>query len=96
MIKKYDFLLLYSETILIFKPICVYEILIYTLYSIYFVAGFHFHLAATINAETDIPLVPSINSVSEQNFVIHWLNNKEMFFTSEAENILLEVYFLCL
>ncbi|KAB7507520.1 DmX-like protein 1, partial [Armadillidium nasatum] len=31
--------------------------------------GFHFHLAATVNAETDIPLVPRINGLSEQNFV---------------------------
>ncbi|XP_050731976.1 dmX-like protein 2 isoform X2 [Eriocheir sinensis] len=65
--------------------------------------GFQFHLAASINAETDIPLVPSlgggvggvgggVGSVEgEQGFVIHWLNNKEMHFTSEAENILLEL-----
>ncbi|XP_042889042.1 dmX-like protein 2 isoform X6 [Penaeus japonicus] len=58
--------------------------------------GFQFHLAASINAETDIPLVPSISGIStngesEQSFVIHWLNNKEMHFTSEAENILLEI-----
>ncbi|XP_069954424.1 dmX-like protein 2 isoform X5 [Cherax quadricarinatus] len=60
------------------------------------VPGFQFHLAASINAETDIPLVPSISGVTttgeaEQSFVIHWLNNKEMHFTSEAENILLEI-----
>ena len=53
-------------------------------------------MAASINAETDIPLVPSLSGITtcgdaEQNFVIHWLNNKEMHFTSEAENILLEV-----
>lgn len=64
--------------------------------------GFQFHLAASINAETDIPLVPSISgggalgggsgsAETEQSFVIHWLNNKEMHFTAEAENILLEV-----
>ncbi|KAF2367901.1 RAVE complex protein Rav1 C-terminal [Trinorchestia longiramus] len=62
--------------------------------------GFHFHLAASINAATDIPLVPSLSSSSlpgggsdesEHNFVLHWLNNKEMHFTQEAENILLEV-----
>ncbi|XP_018017231.1 dmX-like protein 2 isoform X2 [Hyalella azteca] len=61
--------------------------------------GFHFHLAASINAATDIPLVPSLSSSqpgggtddSEHNFVLHWLNNKEMHFTQEAENLLLEV-----
>ncbi|XP_076053753.1 rabconnectin-3 alpha isoform X2 [Oratosquilla oratoria] len=58
--------------------------------------GFHFHLAASINAETDIPLVPSISGTTgagdtEQNFVLHWLNNKEMHFSTEAENILLEI-----
>ena len=61
--------------------------------------GFHFHLAASINAATDIPLVPSLApggtsgnpDDSEHNFVLHWLNNKEMYFTQEAENILLEV-----
>lgn len=61
--------------------------------------GFHFHLAASINAATDIPLVPSLvpggstgsPDETEHNFVLHWLNNKEMHFTREAENMLLEV-----
>ena len=61
--------------------------------------GFHFHLSAAINAETDIPLVPSlsvnnpneIDSKSYPNFVIHWLNNKEMVFTQSAERILQEI-----
>ncbi|CAM1299293.1 DMXL1 (predicted), partial [Pycnogonum litorale] len=51
--------------------------------------GFHFHLSASINAETDIPLVPSLNCVSnEPNFILHWLNNKELEFTLSAEKLL--------
>ena len=65
--------------------------------------GLHFHLSGTINALTDIPLVPSLNgqvkSGSDQtgpsgddktkhNFVLHWLNNKEMEFTVQAEKIM--------
>ena len=58
--------------------------------------GLHFHLAAAINAETDIPLVPSISSVqmndhTKPNFVMHWLNNKEMTFTRAAEKLLHDV-----
>lgn len=51
----------------------------------------HFHIAASINAETDIPLVPSMQSNDpsfQPNFVLHWLNNKEMYFTMQAENLL--------
>ncbi|CAG0916295.1 unnamed protein product [Notodromas monacha] len=57
----------------------------------------HFHLAGSINAETDIPLVPSMkgnpntDSGKEPEFVVHWLNNKEMHFTAEAESILLDL-----
>lgn len=53
--------------------------------------GLHFHLAASINAETDIPLVPSMQSndpSNQPNFILHWLNNKEMHFTMQAEAIL--------
>lgn len=56
--------------------------------------GMHFHLAASINAETDIPLVPSMQSTeasNQNNFVLHWLNNKEMDFTIQAEAILQEL-----
>ncbi|XP_055700241.1 dmX-like protein 2 isoform X2 [Phlebotomus papatasi] len=56
--------------------------------------GLHFHLAASINAETDIPLVPSMqtNDPSTQpNFILHWLNNKEMHFSLQAESILQEM-----
>ena len=59
--------------------------------------GLHFHLAGTINAATDIPLVPSMATPSTlnigdsnevggnggnqrgHNFVIHWMNNKEIY-----------------
>lgn len=56
--------------------------------------GLHFHLAASINAETDIPLVPSLitgDPDREPNFILHWLNNKEMHFSLQAENILQEL-----
>ncbi|XP_022241502.1 dmX-like protein 2 isoform X2 [Limulus polyphemus] len=56
--------------------------------------GLHFHLAASINAETDIPLVPSMsrgNGLREPNFVLHWLNNKEFAFSEAAERMLQEV-----
>nr|XP_014352268.1 PREDICTED: dmX-like protein 1 [Latimeria chalumnae] len=52
----------------------------------------HFHIAASINPATDIPLLPSISSLSlEENedktgpFVVHWLNNKELHFTLSME-----------
>lgn len=48
----------------------------------------HFHLSASINAETDIPLVPPLK---HHNFRVFWLNNKEMFFTQRAELILQEI-----
>lgn len=56
--------------------------------------GLHFHLAASINAETDIPLVPSMQSndpTNQPNFILHWLNNKEMHFSMQAEAILQEL-----
>uniref|UniRef100_A0A0A9WH85 DmX-like protein 2 n=1 Tax=Lygus hesperus TaxID=30085 RepID=A0A0A9WH85_LYGHE len=58
------------------------------------IPGLHFHLAASINAETDIPLVPSLitgDPDREPNFVLHWLNNKEMHFSLQAEKILSEL-----
>ncbi|KAH0628151.1 hypothetical protein JD844_008947 [Phrynosoma platyrhinos] len=52
----------------------------------------HFHIAASINPVTDIPLLPSIMSLSlNENeeksgpFVVHWLNNKELHFTLSME-----------
>ncbi|XP_040852531.1 dmX-like protein 1 isoform X5 [Ochotona curzoniae] len=52
----------------------------------------HFHIAASINPATDIPLLPSISSLSlseheDKNgpFVVHWLNNKELHFTLSME-----------
>ncbi|XP_044302611.1 dmX-like protein 1 isoform X3 [Varanus komodoensis] len=52
----------------------------------------HFHIAASINPTTDIPLLPSIMSLSlNENeeksgpFVVHWLNNKELHFTLSME-----------
>ncbi|XP_060091539.1 dmX-like protein 1 isoform X1 [Heteronotia binoei] len=52
----------------------------------------HFHIAASINPATDIPLLPSIMSLSlnendekSEPFVVHWLNNKELHFTLSME-----------
>ncbi|XP_012871474.1 PREDICTED: dmX-like protein 1 [Dipodomys ordii] len=52
----------------------------------------HFHIAASINPATDIPLLPSITSLSLREnqeesgpFVVHWLNNKELHFTLSME-----------
>ncbi|KAJ8957603.1 hypothetical protein NQ314_006529 [Rhamnusium bicolor] len=53
--------------------------------------GMHFHLAASVNAETDIPLVPSISYCNPRPaFVLHWLDNKEMQFSLQAELFLEE------
>ncbi|KAK6643958.1 hypothetical protein RUM43_000223 [Polyplax serrata] len=57
--------------------------------------GLHFHLAASVNAETDIPLVPSLvtgDPDREPNFILHWLNNNEMHFSQQAESILQELH----
>uniref|UniRef100_A0A8D0D7S0 Dmx like 1 n=1 Tax=Sander lucioperca TaxID=283035 RepID=A0A8D0D7S0_SANLU len=52
----------------------------------------HFHIAASINPATDIPLLPSISSLSAVDdeepggpFTVHWLNNKELNFTLAME-----------
>ncbi|CAM6053245.1 unnamed protein product, partial [Sphagnum tenellum] len=61
--------------------------------------GLHFHLSGTINARTDIPLVPAMSGGSgafQHNFVLHWLNNKEMQFTMEAERIMDDLFKLAL
>ncbi|XP_055376112.1 dmX-like protein 2 [Condylostylus longicornis] len=58
------------------------------------ITGMHFHLAASINAETDIPLVPSMQTRDPENqmkFILHWLNNKEMYFSSQADIILYDL-----
>ncbi|KAI1722626.1 dmX-like protein 1 [Ditylenchus destructor] len=51
-----------------------------------------FCLIASINAENDCFLVPSMNPLSRSNrpFTVHWLNNKELVFTAGAERILAE------
>lgn len=51
----------------------------------------HFHIAASINPATDIPLLPSISSMSGSEeepggtFIVHWLNNKELNLTLNME-----------
>ncbi|XP_063310187.1 dmX-like protein 1 isoform X1 [Pelobates fuscus] len=62
----------------------------------------HFHIAASINPATDIPLLPSISSMSlneteEKNgpFVVHWLNNKELHFSLSMEVFLQQLRKSC-
>ncbi|XP_067270720.1 dmX-like protein 1 [Pseudorasbora parva] len=52
----------------------------------------HFHIAASINPATDIPLLPSISSMNGSDeeepggpFTVHWLNNKELQLTLSME-----------
>nr|XP_016852002.1 PREDICTED: dmX-like protein 2 isoform X2 [Anolis carolinensis] len=49
----------------------------------------HFHIAASINPNTDIPaaLVKTAFNLEDGNdgFLVHWLNNKEFHFTSSTE-----------
>ncbi|VDM63599.1 unnamed protein product [Angiostrongylus costaricensis] len=54
-----------------------------------------FHLAATINAETDCMLVPSMENggVLQKPLCVHWLNNKELVFSIGAEKLLAESAF---
>ena len=43
---------------------------------------------------SDIPLLPVMSSsdgTHELNFVVHWLDNKELHFTREAERIIMEL-----
>ena len=43
---------------------------------------------------SDIPLLPAMSSsdgTHELNFVVHWLDNKELHFTREAERIIMEL-----
>ena len=58
--------------------------------------GLHFHLAATINALTDIPLVPAMNrgdsNANSQHFILHWMNNKEMEFSCQAEKMMEQLF----
>ena len=58
------------------------------------VRGLHIHifrvcLLSIFEFPTDIPLVPCLGgSGTDKGFVVHWLNNKEMHFTLQAEYIL--------
>ncbi|KAM4746857.1 dmX-like protein 2 isoform 2-T2 [Rhinophrynus dorsalis] len=49
----------------------------------------HFHIAASINPNTDIPSVLAGTAFNLEEgyggFVVHWLNNKELHFTSSME-----------
>ncbi|KAM8961070.1 dmX-like protein 1 isoform 2-T2 [Pelodytes ibericus] len=62
----------------------------------------HFHIAASINPATDIPLLPSITSMSLSEteeksgpFVVHWLNNKELHFSLSMEVFLQQLRKSC-
>ncbi|VDK60113.1 unnamed protein product [Cylicostephanus goldi] len=53
-----------------------------------------FHLAATINAETDCMLVPSMENggVLQKPLCVHWLNNKDLVFSIGADKLLAESF----
>ena len=54
-------------------------------------SSLQFHVAAAVNALSDIPILSSLDSISTNNhssFVLHWLNNKEIQFTMTAESCL--------
>ena len=55
-------------------------------------SGHHFHIAASIDPAKDIPIMSTVSfftaTENHSSFVLHWVNNKEMFFTSAA-NLLL-------
>ncbi|XP_061426779.1 LOW QUALITY PROTEIN: dmX-like protein 2 [Lethenteron reissneri] len=52
----------------------------------------HFHIAASINPKTDIPLMPAMGCPGVDGdgppFVVHWLNNKYLQFTLSLECLL--------
>lgn len=52
----------------------------------------HFHIAASIDPAKDIPVMSTVTyfsaSENHSSFVLHWVNNKEMYMTSIA-NLLL-------
>ncbi|XP_076465247.1 dmX-like protein 2 isoform X2 [Babylonia areolata] len=59
----------------------------------------HFHLACSINPETVLSLLPDLplqpltgNTQAAHSFRVHWLNNKELQFTMEAEKLLQELH----
>ena len=54
-------------------------------------SSLQFHVAAAVNALSDIPILSSLDSISNashSSFVLHWLNNKEIQFTMAAESCL--------
>lgn len=54
-------------------------------------SSLQFHVAAAVNALSDIPILSSLDSItsgSHSSFVLHWLNNKEIQFTMAAESCL--------
>nr|XP_046248406.1 dmX-like protein 2 isoform X7 [Scatophagus argus] len=58
----------------------------------------HFHISASINPNTDIPLVLADSAVFNPDdgtggggFVVHWLNNKDLSFTSSMELFMLQL-----
>ena len=55
--------------------------------SYHLISLFHFHLAAVINPSSDIALLSTIptSSIFGRSFQLHWLNNKEIQFTTAIE-----------
>jgi hypothetical protein len=57
-----------------------------------FQTNHHFHIAASIDPTKDIPVMSTVTyftaTENHSSFVLHWVNNKEMYMTSIA-NLLL-------
>ncbi|XP_038556761.1 dmX-like protein 2 isoform X7 [Micropterus salmoides] len=57
----------------------------------------HFHISASINPNTDIPAVLADSAVFNSDdsggggFVVHWLNNKDLSFTSSMDLFMLQL-----
>lgn len=92
---KQDFLCISSPPSVLPSSHSVHDLHSCGFHNVGFLPSLHFHLTGTINSETDIPLVPSMKYVDGQNlnpdFVLHWMNNKEMFFNIQADGLIYEL-----
>lgn len=92
---KQDFLYYSSPPSVLPSSHSAHDLHSYGFQNVGFFPSLHFHLTGTINSETDIPLVPSMkytdDTNSSPNFVLHWMNNKEMFFNMQAESLIYEL-----
>jgi hypothetical protein len=55
-------------------------------------ANFKFHIAAVIDPDHDIPLLPDVSRGQDVPLVIHWLNNKTWMYNAVIEKELSKLY----